>query len=56
MNTQPGLDDCAGCRADRLGATDRLDYRHRRGCDRYDAFYDASDAELLAMLDRGEVG
>lgn len=52
MNPHPQPEECAGCRAEYLGATDRLDYRHRRGCVRHDAFYDATDAELL---DRGEM-
>ncbi len=40
---------CRGCIAATNGA-DRLDYRHDCDCNRYDAFYDATDNELLRMV------
>lgn len=40
---------CPGCEAFARGA-DRLDYHHLNGCPSFDAFYDASDEELAAMV------
>jgi hypothetical protein len=40
---------CAGCGAEDAGL-DRLAYRHEPHCSKFDAFYDASDDELAAMV------
>lgn len=50
MNELP--ERCAGCvRADE--GVDRIEQKHSRECALYDAFFDASDAELSALI-RGE--
>lgn len=52
MSTGDSRRPCVGCGAEAAGL-DRLEYQHEQHCPKFDAFYDASDADLAAMVPPG---